>query len=399
MHNTATSGGALRRWVAVALSAAIASSTLLASALLTAPAAQAAPVSYPWSKTTGTGNYINDKYHVGADNVFENVTTDRLLDILSSNGDYYIFFGGPEHAASQALLPTINDAAKAKGITKIYHFDPYVDGYQLDSTLKNGVADVTGGTSVNFSTWTNGKITTTATAKLSDVWKLITNLLPASTIASGGALENYAGDTAVLLEVKVTDRTNVDTGKTVTPLAQVTAAGAADFSADTGGVKTTTATELATAFDGKTSSVRTQWQFFKRLYNASATKTEGTTASASRIGAPVEIFSDADYPNPDSDFTLKSIDIKELYDLLNSPGEFAILFAGQGCHNTQAIIGSVAKRAKALNVPVYVVDLALDSNVKFGTGANIDTALGNSATGGLWVRSGSAALATTAPYQ
>jgi len=400
MHITATPKGVLRRWAAVTLSAAIASTTLLASGVLTTSTAQAAPVSYPWSKITGTGNYINDKYHVGADNVFENVTTDRLLDILSSNGSYYIFFGGPEHAASQALLPTINDAAKAKGITTIYHFDPYVDGYQLDSTLKSGVADVTGGTSVNFSTWTNGKVTTSAVAKLSDVWKLITNLLPASTIASGGVLENYAGNTALLLNVKVTDRTNVDTGKTVTKLAEVKDADAAAFVADTSGVKTAAATALASAFDGKTSDVRTQWQFFKRLYNASATKTEGTTPSAFRIGAPVEIFSDSDFPNPASDFRLKSIDLKELYDLLNSPGEVPILFAGQGCHNTQAIIGSVAKEAKALNVPVvYVVDLALDSNVKFGTGASIDTALGNSATGGLWVRSGNAALATTAPYQ
>lgn len=374
MQPTITTQPPHRRFAAWA---AIAALTLSSAAALTAPTAHAADTTYPWSKAASTGDYIADSYaDVGSGHVFENLTTDRLLDVLSSNGNYYILFAGPEHPAGQALLGTINEQAKAHGITKIYHFDPYVDGYQLDATLKNGVADVTGGTSVNFG----------GTAKLSDVWKLITNLLPASTTAPGGALHDYAGNTALLLNVRITDRKDVEAGKTVTKLAEVTEADAAAFAADTAGVRTAAAAALATAFDGKTSSVRGQFAFFERLYNASATKTEGTTETADRIGGAVTIFDAADYPTA-ADFRLKSIDVKELYNLLNSPGEFPILFAGQGCHNTQAIIGSVAERAKELNVPVvYVVDLALDSNVKFGTGDQIDTALGNSATGGLWIR-------------
>lgn len=395
MHLTAISSGALRRWAGVTLSVAIASSTLLTAGVLQAPPAQADTVTYPWSRTTGTGNYIDDAYHVGADNVFENVTTDRLLDVLSSNGDYYLFLGGPEHAASQALLPVVNAAAKAStGVKKIYHFDPYVDGYQLDSTLASGVADVTGGNSTNFKT-SDGK---SQPARLSDVWKLVTNLLPASATASGGALENYAGNTALLLNVRITDRRNVDSGKTVTRLASVTDAEAAAFAADTGDVRTTTAASLQSAFTGRTAAERTQLEFFSRLYDASATYIEGSTETADRIGKAVTIFDPADYPNP-GDFRLKSIDVKELYDLLNSPGEVPILFAGQGCHNTQAIIGSVARRAKELNVPVvYVVDFALDSNVRFGTGEAIDVASAASATGGLWIRA-AGTPSTSAPYQ
>ena len=380
----------LRRVAAIGLSFAVAATTIVATSVLSTSTAQAADPVYPWSKVASTGDYLADAYTgLESGHVFENVTTDRLLDILSSNGNYYIAFAGPEHSASQALLPVIDAAARAKGITKIYHFDPYVDGYQLDSTLKNGITDVTGGTSVNFG----------GTAKISDVWKLITQLLPASTVASGGALENYAGNTAVLLNVNITDRKNVDTGKTVTKLAELKDADVAAFNADTAGVKTDAAAALNTAFTGKTSAVRSQFEFFSRLYNASATKTEGSTPSADRFGTAVSIFDTADYPNP-GDFVLKAIDVKELYNLLNSTGEFPILFAGQGCHNTQAIIGSVAKRAKELHLPVvYVVDFALDSNVKFGTGDLIDTASANSATGGLWIRSGNAALATTAPYR
>jgi hypothetical protein len=376
---------------AVGLSFAVAATTIVATSALSASTAQAADAVYPWSKVASTGDYLADAYTgLSSGHVFENVTTDRLLDILSSNGNYYIAFAGPEHPASQALLPVIDAAARAKGISKIYHFDPYVDGYQLDTTLANGVADVTGGTSVNF-----GGI-----AKISDVWKLITQLLPASAVASGGALENYAGNTAVLLNVNISDRKNVEGGKTVTKVAELAEADAAAFTADTAGVRTDAAAALNTAFTGQSASVRSQFEFFSRLYNASATKTETAyAASADRIGSAVSIFDPADYPNP-SDFKLKAIDVKELYNLLNTSGEVPILFAGQGCHNTQAIIGSVAKRAKQLNVPVvYVVDFALDSNVKFGTGDLIDTASANSATGGLWIRSGNATLATSAPYR
>ncbi|MDR1790798.1 MAG: hypothetical protein LBR20_03940 [Propionibacteriaceae bacterium] len=344
---------------------------------------------YPWSETATptTGDYIADVYdEVTAGHVFENVTTDRLLDILSTNGNWYILFAGPEHAASHALLATVNQQAKAAGITKIYTFDPYLDGYQLDTTLANGITDVTGGTSVNLG----------GTAKISDVLTLIKNLLPSAESAAGGLLDGYAGDTALLFNVNITDRKNVETGKTVTKLAEVLDADALKFAHDFGSVKTDTAAALAAAFTGKTSSVRSDYEFFKRLYNASASYTEGSTPSASRIGAPVEIFKDSDWP-AGTTFPLKAIDIKELYNLLNSPGEFPILFAGQGCHNTQAIIGEVARRAKELGTTVYVVDFALDSNVKFGTGDAIDTALGNSATGGLWVRNST--TATAAPYR
>ncbi len=54
---------------------------------------------YPWSKVAGgtTGDYIADSYdNVGSGHVFESVTQERLLDILSSTGNYYIVFGIPK---------------------------------------------------------------------------------------------------------------------------------------------------------------------------------------------------------------------------------------------------------------------------------------------------------------
>ncbi|MDR1068413.1 MAG: hypothetical protein LBL36_04120 [Clostridiales Family XIII bacterium] len=358
------------------------------------------PLDYPWSARAATGDYFADVYDgIGAGSVFENVTTDRLLDILSgantpAGSSYYIVFGGPEHTASQKILAKIGELAAAAGITKIYHFDPYVDGYQLDATQKNGVADVTGGTSVNFG----------GNAKVSDVWTLITDLLPASAIENGGALQDYDGKDLLLLSVQVSNRKDVNAGKSILASYKLTEAAAA-----TGGFTAASqAAGISAVFTaGGTSAERSEWSFFKRLYDGSATRTETANASAptaDRYGEVVTIFSQSDFPDG-AGFVLDSIDLKELYNLLNSPGEVPILFAGQGCHNTQAIIGAVAERAKELNVPkVYVVDFALDSNVKFGTGDAVDTVLGNSATGGLWIRQGtgggfSSPLGTEAPYR
>ena len=339
---------------------------------------------YPWSHTASstTGDYIADSYNgVSAGHVFENVTTDRLLDILSSNGNYYIVLAGPEHPTSQAAIAAINAQAQADGITRIYHFDPYVDGYRLDisDTTSGGVGSWTGGTSVNYS----------GAAKVHDVWNLITSRLPASAVATGGALNGYSGDQTLLLSVSINDRTSVATGTVINASYKLAPAELASF--DT----TTARTAISAVFHhgpGGTvlpATERTQYQFFKRLYDGSASYTNTTsTPTADKIGGPVTIFSDTDFPSG-AGFPLVSVDIKQAYDMLNSPGEHAFLFAGQGCHNTQAIIGSVALRAKQLGLSkVYVVDFALDSNVKFGTGSLIDTVSKNAATGGLWVRAG-----------
>jgi hypothetical protein len=365
---------------------AVLAQILLASAAISVAGATPVPKPtyaqpYPWSRTAvaTTGDYIADSYNgVNAGHVFENVTTDRLLDILSSNGNYYIVFAGPEHATSQASLAAIDAQAKADGITKIYHFDPYLDGYRLDISdiTSGGVGSWTGGTSVNYG----------GNAKVNEVWRLITDRLPASAVATGGALNGFKGDETLLFSVSTTDRTNVEAGKVINGSWKLKPADVASFDA------TSARTAISALFHKGTSnalipsSVRTDYSFFKRLYNASASNFNSGTPSASKIGTSVAIFSDTDFPGG-AGFALKPIDEKELYNLLNSPGEHAILFAGQGCHNTQAIIGSVALKAKELGLStVYVADFALNSNIKFGTGADLDTAQTISATGGLWIR-------------
>ena len=85
-----------------------------------------------------TGDYIADKYEgVESGHVFENVTQQRLVDLLKSTGNYFVVFAGPEHSTSQAVIKKINQIAKDNGVTKIYHYDTFVDGYQIDIKDRN----------------------------------------------------------------------------------------------------------------------------------------------------------------------------------------------------------------------------------------------------------------------
>lgn len=74
---------------------------------------------------------------------------------------------------------------KKDGITKIYHFDPYVDGYQLDITDEDTEFKGSRGTSIN------------------ELWKRITELLPNENV-----INEYNGDDTLLFNYENTDAGN-----------------------------------------------------------------------------------------------------------------------------------------------------------------------------------------------
>lgn len=63
-----------------------------------------------------------------ADLVYEHVTYHQLKEILKSNGNYLLFFGGSWCPNTQALIKYVNEYAKEHGIEKIYFFDTKLDG-------------------------------------------------------------------------------------------------------------------------------------------------------------------------------------------------------------------------------------------------------------------------------
>jgi LPXTG-motif cell wall-anchored protein len=314
---------------------------------VTASAASQYSGAYPWSKVKGgtTGDYIADSYYnVSSGHVFESVTQERLLDILSSKGNYYIVFASPKNSSSQAAISAINAQAKKDGITKIYHFDPFVDGYQIDITDKDTVFKTANGTSLN------------------QLWTRITELLPAaepvtSYVSSDTLLFSFNGESTSKISASFSVKANA------------------------GFDQTAAAEGIAKVFRGGNSegsvvsaSVRSDFDFFKRVYNASATYFNYNggvpDAQGNRTGATTTaIFTDAD----EDGFVFHQVNFVELINILNSPGEHTIFFGASWCHNTQAIIGSVAKKAKEYgHKTVYVYDTTVGNQLTFGTGADID---------------------------
>jgi len=302
---------------------------------------------YPWSEVAGgtTGDYIADSFKtVPSGHVFESVTQERLLDILSSTGNYYIVFGSPKLATSQAVLSTINQQAKADGITKVYFFDPFVDGYQIDITKSDSVFKTSNGTSVN------------------QLWTRITALLP-----TGAPIDSYKSSDTLLFSYN-------NNGTTSQITASYSLKDATGFNASTA------ASSIANVFRGGinggsvlSSSIRTDFAFFKRVFNASATyinANNGNGSTSAKTGdATTELFTDAD----ETGFVLHQVNFVELLDLLNSPGDHVIFFGASWCHNTQAIIKDVAAKAKQYGQKtVYVYDTTLGNQLTFGTGANIN---------------------------
>lgn len=312
----------------------------------TAAAAQANQP-YTWSKAAGgtTGDYIADSYdNISSGHVFESVTQERLMDILSSKGNYYIVFGSPKLKTSQTILGTINKQAKKDGITKIYHFDPYLDGYQLDITKSDTLFKTANGTSIN------------------ELWNRIIALLP-----SEEPIKSYNSTDTLLFSYNSESTAKINAYYSFKD-------------SDTYNEKAATAS-VAQVFRGGNasgnvvaSSTRTDFDFFKRVFNASATYFNYNNGVADPLGnrtgaASTEIFTDGDK----SGFALHQVNFAELIDLLNSPGDHLIFFGASWCHNTQAIIGSVARKAKEYGYDkIYVYDTTLGNQLTFGTGADIN---------------------------
>lgn len=289
--------------------AAIAATGFTASLGFTASAAAV----YPWSETETTGNYIADSFTgLTEDNVFRAVPQERLRDILVSEGDFYIVFGGPKNASSQAALPVINAEAKKKGITQIYLFDTLVDDYQIDITDADSIWKTTAG-------------------PVSDIWKAVTDLFPANS-----AVTNYDSSTTLLIHYNKANASKVVDSYTYKN-------GTVDASA-------------VSAVFTTPSSERSDFDFISRVFNAGATifNYNGGTATSNKTGEETTtLFTEADREN----FALRVVTLAELFDVINSKGDHVILFAEPGCHNTQAVIASVAQKARENKIDtVYYYD-------------------------------------------
>ncbi|MDR1778734.1 MAG: hypothetical protein LBR14_03135 [Clostridiales Family XIII bacterium] len=322
---------------------------------------QAQDAVYPWTPYEGTGDYFADRYEaLQSGHVFEAVTQERLQDIFSSSGNYYILLGGPNIATTQKVIGLIDEQARADGITKIYVFNPYLDDYQADIT--DAATELRGGN---------------ASTSIYNLWLRLLTFLPAEAPVS----DYDSSDTVLLLYNR--NEANPGTAGTIRAYYRYTAADLAADTASSGFNAVAEKGEISQVFRGGGGAViasdeRTSLQFFNRVYNGGATRIEGSTPSANRIGAPVTLFDGLTEAN----FKFKQVTFGELQTIYNTPGEHVIFYGATWCHNTQAIIGTIAAQAASNeNIDtIYVYDTTLGNQLAFGTGASIDTVTGTSSS-------------------
>ncbi|REK71648.1 S-layer homology domain-containing protein [Paenibacillus paeoniae] len=82
------------------------------------------------AKYSTYNSYFSDVYDelAGKSNVFETLTYHQLWSLFNSDGTYVVLFGGAWSENTQAVIGYINDVAKDYGITAIYNFDTRLDG-------------------------------------------------------------------------------------------------------------------------------------------------------------------------------------------------------------------------------------------------------------------------------
>ena len=280
-------------------------------------------------------DWFADEYGLPEGHVFESVTWERLQYILGyaaggteqnlenpdyPGGTFAIVLGGPENASSQAAVPLINEVAKDKGVEKVYHFDPRLDGDTLDIT----------NTSLS-ATWTH---LWTYPQEHNGLKERLGTIDP-----------SYTSDSTYLL---IYNKDHADQ-----PILAGKVSAAESFDEQSAA---TYKDEIESVFDAAGSNedgspnidVYPFIDYYQtRINNVRATK-------------------NADVGIPDSakeDFTVQTITYPELIHLFESDGDFAILFGGTWCPYTTPTINTANTAALNQGVTkIYQFDFRLNGN-------------------------------------
>ncbi|MCK9857796.1 S-layer homology domain-containing protein [Paenibacillus sp. ATY16] len=374
-------------------------SVLLASALVLpvfqAGTARAAEVS-SFNSAVSHYDYFSDVYpHLNdANHILKTVTYEDLVTLFDSKGTYAVLFGGAWSNETQADIGFINQVAKQYGVDTIYNFDTKLDGESVD------IAEQQANPYTKVVTSTSQGVTTNTTnfydfnelyVELVD--KYLTNL-SANTDAtityskkspekeSGGTVTTpstvIASGEAKKIEspfLFIYDKDHKDGEGNAAPIiASLEKHGSSanytwnDFltadpndgdALDTAKVDSYKEQVLnvfnkvpAADYDSLTN-----WDFIAPAFNKHEDKTVGR-----------DIFptheENGQVVGDDGELVYEHVTYNELTHLLQSKGNYVILFGGSWCPNTQAAIRFINEYAKKYNVDkVYFWDTKLDAGI------------------------------------
>lgn len=304
------------RLAAVAATIALAGAGLVGTAVAAAPAA-AAPAS--GGAAIDTVDYLADTYGL-EDTPIETVTFERFEWLLNQPGRFAFLIGGPGDARTTETIASIDAAAKAAGVERVYAFDPRLDGDALD-------------------------VRTTTNPDVAPLWSRLVSQYLGKDVQTpfGGAADPY---------FFVYDRAHTDGGAEDRIVSALTAPVAAGALADPSARAAYQAEVAAVIGDGSAIDALSQFAFYDDVVDA---KHLAQYRGGEAYG-PNTIIDEAD-----ADWRIQNITYPELVHLLDSDGDYVLFFGGTWCHNTRAVVKDVNRQAVANGVErVYFFDLRLD---------------------------------------
>ncbi|MCR1781496.1 Ig-like domain-containing protein [Nocardioides carbamazepini] len=353
----------LRRTAATATVVALAASALLGT---DSPARAAdpdpAPATYPAATHGATVDWFDDRFPaLDPGSVFETVTFERFEYLLKKNtGRWAFVIGGAEDDYLQDTIGAIQDVAEAEGIERIYNFDPNLDGEALSVFDLTGyeLASADNAGKDQFLDLGERLVTSYLGKDAETPFTVVTD--PARPDQRVSAEHPYlfvydaaGGDSARIVDALVTPPADLASPPAL-----------AAYKTDVKRVLTSAPLD-----------VDTQWDFLstehnRRHYERYVKNADPATEALNRKRFGGDVFDAAkDLADGDEDdFRIQSVTYPELIDILDSEGDFLLLFGGTWCHNTAAIIQQTAEYARRYGIrKVYNFDFSLDSTGNAGS--------------------------------
>ncbi|WP_379130136.1 S-layer homology domain-containing protein [Paenibacillus sp. sgz500958] len=330
-------------------------SLLLAVSLLVLPVVQGqngvAEASGSSSPSVSTFDYFQNVYPAlaGTPHVFKTATYEDIVNLFESEGTYAVLVGGSWSENTQAVIGHINEVAKELNVSAIYNFDTKLDGNSFD------IADTSNPYANKYVDLIN---------------KYLTNLnLYDKTIPEHNVSYDNAGTTITANKVEapflfVYNKDHLDTDRNSAPIISYLSESPtqSELQADPNLVTQYKADVEEVLSAGSSFSVIDSSAYIKAAFNRNYEN--------ENPGKPT-IFTDQQ-----ETLVYEHVTYHQLTKILASEGNYAFLFGGSWCPNTQAVIKYINAYAKKYNIQkIYFFDTKLDAGVTVAQPVNnpVDT--------------------------
>jgi thiol-disulfide isomerase/thioredoxin len=329
---------------------------LLLAAFLVLPVFQAAQVNAAagsGASTTSHYNYFNDVYeHLDDENhVLQTATYEDIINLFESEGTYVVLFGGAWSDRTQANIGFINQVAKQYGVKTIYNFDTRLDGkdFEIAQTQTKEITKQISGKTTYFDF---------GEAYVELVKRYFSNLdevLPTAdtvtyakkdttgTVVAQGSAKRIEAPFLFVYNKKQGE----EKGKIISSLE----------SPNVWNDYLTAGTLDAAKVDAYKAEVGNVFKGIEKFDTINSS--EAIKAAFNKNAAGKTILDEAD-----GELVFERVTYHELTKILETEGNYTILFGGSWCPNTRAAIKFINQYAKKYNIDkVYFWDTKLDAGI------------------------------------